>query len=131
MGAFLLLCGDYRLGVAGSFKIGANEVAIGLTMPKAAIEICRDRLVPAYFNRSMLTSEIYHPEDSVSAGFLDRVVEKESLPNDALSLADEYTKLDMSAYENTKARVTEFFLKRLRAAIEDDNTSFETFFNVE
>ncbi len=46
MAAFLLLSGDYRIGAAGPFKITANEVAIGLPMPMAAIEICRQRLTP-------------------------------------------------------------------------------------
>ena len=49
MGAFLLLSGDYRVGAAGPYKITANEVAIGLTMPRAAVEICRQRLTPAHF----------------------------------------------------------------------------------
>lgn len=35
MGVFLLLSGDYRIGVTGPFQITANEVAIGLTMPRA------------------------------------------------------------------------------------------------
>ncbi len=129
MGAFLLLCGDYRIGVHGAFKIGANEVAIGLTVPKAAIEICRDRLVPAHFNRSVLTSEIYQPEDAVSAGFLDRIVEKGSLLEEAQRLADAYTKLNMAAYVNAKARVREVFLKNLRSAIEEDTAYFRSFFN--
>ena len=33
MGSFLLLSGDYNIGASGPFKIMANEVAIGLTMP--------------------------------------------------------------------------------------------------
>jgi enoyl-CoA hydratase len=32
MGVFLLLCGDYRIGVQGQFRYVANEVAIGMTM---------------------------------------------------------------------------------------------------
>ena len=39
MGAFLVLSADYRIGVSGPFRITANEVAIGLVMPRAAIEI--------------------------------------------------------------------------------------------
>src|ERR1700692_4863216 len=39
MGVFLLLSGDYRVGVNGPFRLVANEVAIGLTMPQTAIEI--------------------------------------------------------------------------------------------
>ncbi|HYK66019.1 MAG TPA: crotonase/enoyl-CoA hydratase family protein, partial [Patescibacteria group bacterium] len=47
MGAFLLLSADYRLGADGPFRIGANEVAIGITMPHFGVEICRQRLAPA------------------------------------------------------------------------------------
>src|SRR5262249_6353872 len=41
MGAFLLLAPDSRVGPAGEYRIGANEVAIGITMPFFGIEICR------------------------------------------------------------------------------------------
>ena len=47
MGVFLLLSGDYRVGAGGPYKLAANEVAIGITMPLAAVEICRQRLAPA------------------------------------------------------------------------------------
>ena len=35
MGSFLLLSGDYRIGTKGNYKIIANEVQLGLTMPYA------------------------------------------------------------------------------------------------
>lgn len=51
MGLFLVLSGDYRIGVSGPYRLTANEVAIGFTMPRTAVEVCRQRLVPGYFNR--------------------------------------------------------------------------------
>ena len=63
MGVFLLLSGDYRIGVDGPFQIVANEVAIGLTMPWAAIEICRQRLTPSHFHRVVNLSEVYTPSE--------------------------------------------------------------------
>ena len=74
MGAFLLLSGDYRVGAAGPYKITANEVAIGFTMPRPAVEICRQRLAPAHFNRAVVNAEVYPPDAAAVAGFLDRVV---------------------------------------------------------
>jgi enoyl-CoA hydratase len=53
MGVFLLQSGDYRIGATGDYRIVANEVAIGLTMPHAAVEILRQRLTPACFNRAV------------------------------------------------------------------------------
>ena len=48
-GAFLLLSCDYRLGTEGAFKIGLNEVAIGMTMHQAGIEIAKARLSSVLF----------------------------------------------------------------------------------
>lgn len=84
-GVFLLLSGDYRVGAAGPYQFTANEVAIGLTMPRAAVEILRQRLTPAHFNRAALLAEPFSPDDAVQAGFLDRVVSAADLPDAARS----------------------------------------------
>jgi enoyl-CoA hydratase len=68
MGAFLLLSGDYRVGASGTFKITANEVVIGMILPRTAIEICRQRLTPAAFNRAALLAEVFDPQAAVGAG---------------------------------------------------------------
>src|SRR6266850_338596 len=66
--------GDYRIGAQGAHRIGANEVAIGIAMPYFGVEICRQRLAPAHFQRAVALAEMYAPDDAVAAGFLDRVV---------------------------------------------------------
>jgi enoyl-CoA hydratase len=104
MGSFLLLSADYRVGADGPFRIVANEVAIGLTMPHSALAILRWRLVPAYFDRAVLLSETFDPRSAVAAGFLDRVVD----PDEVLSVAGETAaaaaKLDARAHGATKQR---------------------------
>lgn len=62
MAAFLLNSVDYRIGAQGAYRITANEVALGLTMPYAAIEICRHRLTPAHFHRAVSLAEVYPPD---------------------------------------------------------------------
>ena len=61
MAAFLLNSVDYRIGAAGAYRITANEVTLGLTMPLAAVEICRQRLTPAHFHRAVSLAEVYSP----------------------------------------------------------------------
>src|SRR5437868_7098332 len=102
MGVFIVLSGDYRLAADGPFKIGANEVAIGLTMPHTAIELCRQRLAPAHFSRAVINAEIYAPEDAVAAGFVDRVVPAEQLAKEAQAMAVKLAKLNMPAHAATK-----------------------------
>lgn len=120
MGVFLVLSGDYRIGAEGAHKIVANEVAIGLTMPRSATEICRQRLAPAHFHRAVITAELYTPAGAVAAGFLDRVVPAADLQEEARSAAARLAKLNMPAHAATKLRAREHDLKALRAAIEAD-----------
>jgi enoyl-CoA hydratase len=121
MGVFLLLAGDYRIGTSGPFRIGANEVAIGITMPLFGVEMCRQRLAPAHFNRAVINAEIYGPEDAVTAGFLDRVVSPSDLKEAARSTALALAKLDLDVHTATKLRARAQALKAVRAAIEGDD----------
>lgn len=124
MGAFLTLAGDHRVGTRGAFKVGANEVAIGLTMPRFATELCKLRLAPTYLQRSVLNAEIYDPETAVAAGFLDRLVSAEELLPTAQQVASELAKLPAHAFAFTKQRLREDALARLRTAIEQDGADF-------
>ena len=47
-----------------------NEVAIGLAVPRFAIEIARTRLTPAYFSRVVITAEMFAPPGSRDRRFL-------------------------------------------------------------
>lgn len=123
MGVFLLLSGDYSVGAAGSFKIQANEVAIGLTMPLAAVEICRNRLAPAHFNRAVVLAEAYAPDTAVDAGFLDRVVDPSELHEVAHAAAARLAELDMDAHAATKLRARGPALAAIRAGIESDDAA--------
>lgn len=126
MGVFLLLSGDYRVGVAGaSHKITANEVAIGMTLPHSAIEICRQRLNPAHFNRAVILAEIFSPDAAVGAGFLDTVVPAADMPAAARAAAELLATLDPGAHTATKLRARHATLSALRAAIERDDAQFQ------
>lgn len=124
MGVFLLLSGDYRVGAEGPFKITANEVAIGLTMPRAAVEICRQRLNPAHFNRATVLAEPFDPAGALEAGFLDRVVAASELSTVVAGIADQLTQLDLEAHRATKQRARRATLQAVHEAIEADARGF-------
>lgn len=120
MGSFLLLSVDYRLGVEGPFRITANEVAIGLTMPHSAVEICRHRLTPAHFHRAVALAEVYPPEGAVTAGFLDRVVPAGELAAATADVVAALAALDRGAHSQTKRRARTPALDAVRRAIVTD-----------
>jgi enoyl-CoA hydratase len=120
MGLFLVCSGDYRVGPDGEFRLTANEVAIGLPLPRAAIEILRQRLTPAHLQRAANLAEVYAPSEAVAAGFLDIVVAPDAVVASAHEVAREYLALDLAAHTSTKRRLREGSLEALRAAIERD-----------
>lgn len=121
MGLFLVLSADERIGAAGAdHKVVANEVAIGMTLPRAAIEICRYRLHPAHFQRVMNLATLYTPDSAVEAGLLDRVVAPEELLPTARKTAAALAELNLAAHAATKLRVRAPALAALRAAIDED-----------
>jgi enoyl-CoA hydratase len=117
MGAFLMLSSDVRFAVAGPWRIGMNEVAIGLTVPKFAIELARHRLTPPGFAR-ITTASMFGPEEALRLGYLDRVVDAGQLDETAKEEAFRLRQLDMPSYAATKARVNERALVAIRAAVE-------------
>ena len=122
MGLFVALAGDLRIGAAGRYRMTANEVAMGMTLPRTAIEICRHRLVPGLFDRVVLLSEVFSPEQALVAGMLDRLVTPEELDRAVDELICSIAALDMAAHRNTKLRGRAGLLSALAEAIAaDDN----------
>jgi enoyl-CoA hydratase len=124
MGSFLLLSADFRVGAQGPFKIGANEVALGMTMPLAAVEICTLRLSPTYLTRAVVNAEIFTPDAAVAAGFLDVVVAPDAIRARASDAATALGLVNLRAHAATKLRTRRGALVALRAAIDQDVEAF-------
>jgi enoyl-CoA hydratase len=119
-GAFLLLSADYRIGVEGDYKIGLNEVMIGMTMHNAGIAIAKARLSEVYVNRSVNNAEIYSSKQAIEAGFLDLIVPENHLMSTAVKVAEMSAKLNKKAHAETKLKVRKQHLEVLEIAIELD-----------
>lgn len=73
-GALFLMSCDRRIGVDGPFKLGLNEVAIGMGLPHFAVELARYRMPASAFD-TVVVGDTFAPAAAVGAGLLDRVVE--------------------------------------------------------
>ena len=128
MGAFLLLSCDERIGVDGPFKLAANEVSIGMTMPHTAVALMRMRLTPPAFQRSAILAETFDPSGAVTAGYLDRLATSEEIVADARERASVLLTLDPRAHRDTKRRVRGPGLDEMRAAREIDRDELSALF---
>ena len=117
MGVFLMLSADYVIGSRGDFRISANEVAIGLTMPRVAAAMLEHRLDPAAFQRAVTLSEEFNPESALDAGFFDELVEPGDLAARAAALANKLQALDARAHTASKRRIRASLIRKIRLSL--------------
>lgn len=117
MGVFLMLSCDYAIGTRGDFKISANEVAIGLTMPRVAAAMLRHRLKPADFQTAVTLSRYFPVEAAREAGFFDELADPATLMERARTRAAEFAKLSMPAHTATKRRIRGALIRQVRRSV--------------
>ncbi len=117
MGSFLLLGGDHVIG-SPDHRVMANEVAIGLTMPRAALAITRHRLTPAAYQRAVGLAVPFVGEEAVAAGYLDELVASDRVRARAQEVARNFTALDARAHAATKLLARAEVLDAIRSGID-------------
>jgi enoyl-CoA hydratase len=119
-GAVLLLSSDVRIGADGAYRIGLNEVAIGLPVPVFALELARDRLTTTELGRATLRGHLYTPREAALAGFLDEVVPVAEVVARARQEATRLGALSRSAFEGTKRRLRGRAVAQALATLDED-----------
>ncbi len=117
MGAFLLACGDHRVA-APAYNIQANEVAIGMTIPYAALEVMKLRLTRSAYQQAAGLAKTFFGETAVAAGWLDEIVLPEAVLDRAYEAAHEFANLHQQAHVATKLRTRADALQGIRAGID-------------
>ncbi|CAB4531387.1 unannotated protein [freshwater metagenome] len=121
MGGILLCCADVRIGAQGPFKLGLNEVRIGMPVPAFAAEICRDRLSPRFFTRAIQLAHVHSPDEALQAGFLDEVVAPEEVVARATEVAaDLGATLHAGPFRMTRTTLRGALAQQLRENLAQD-----------
>jgi enoyl-CoA hydratase len=119
-GALLLLVSDARIGAEGAFKLGLNEVAIGIPLPVLVRRLAEDRLDPRRRIEATLLARVYDPTGAREAGYLDEVVAEEALSARALARARELARLPVRAFTESKASLRSASIELIQAALDED-----------
>lgn len=119
-GALLLLAADVRVAARGHYRIGLNETAIGLPLPRWASALARERLARRQYQRATLMAHLYSPDDAMDAGFVDRVVGAGELLATSIREAEELAALDPEAYATTVSTMRGDTIARVEALMQED-----------
>ncbi|NKB58821.1 MAG: crotonase/enoyl-CoA hydratase family protein [Alphaproteobacteria bacterium] len=116
-GALLLLTGDVRIGTRGDYKIGLNEVGIGLSLPEFGLSLARDRLDPRVITQAILGARLYDAEEAAEVGYLDQAADAGVVMEIAQQTARDMLELDAQAFASTKQRLRQPTVDRIRASL--------------
>ena len=122
MGTFLLLASDVRIGQRGPFRMGLNEVAIGISPPGFAIELARSRMHPSWLARTVALGEMFEPDDAAAAGLLDRVVPAGEVERTVADAVTALKALHMPSHARAKLSLRRPACQAIRAAIDAELT---------
>jgi len=119
------MAADVRIGAEGTFKIGLNEVAIGMPVPRFAVELARTSLSNAAFTAAVNHATVYDPEGAMRAGYLDRIVAEDAVTSTAMAhAADLAERLDPTAFAVTRTNCRGASLALIRDGLAADIASF-------
>jgi 3,2-trans-enoyl-CoA isomerase len=88
-GTVLAIHGDYRVMALGDFRLGLNEVQVGL-LPGGPIHGAFRRLVGGHATQLLSRGALIDPETALRVGLVDELCEASQVSSRALDIAREY-----------------------------------------
>ncbi len=123
-GTVLTLYCDHRVMARGAFRIGLNEVQVGL-YPGDTIFRAFERLVGASRAASLLPrGAMLDPDGALAAGLVDELTAPEQVVARALELAAQLVALPPRAYARTRALVRRDLVRLFEQPEEDVSAVF-------
>jgi enoyl-CoA hydratase/carnithine racemase len=101
-GAVLAIMSDYRVMARGAFKIGLNEVQVGLSVP-APIQAALRRLIGAYrAERLLVSGAMIDPDQALALGLVDELIEPDLVVARTLAWLGDLVKLPPHSMHATR-----------------------------
>src|SRR5215813_4771313 len=122
-GLVLVLACDYRLGREGDYRVGLNEVAIGASFPRVALEIVRLRLPHARASELLLGAALYPAAQAGRLGVVDELLPPDTFDATVMRRAQRLGAFPREAYAHTKAALVAEALAHVAAEAPDEEAA--------
>jgi|SRR5215469_8120112 len=106
-GAVIAIFCDHRIAAQGKFKIGLNEVQVGLPVPRVILAGLKRLVGRRQAERLAVRGLLVPPEEALAVGLIDQVVAPEEVVPKALEWCREVLKLPQAALYATRDTLRE------------------------
>lgn len=129
-GAVLALQCDYRIGIEGNFRIGLNEVQVGLPVPSTILLALEQVIGPRRARQLATRGSLLPMAEALAIGLVDELVVADSLLPVALTRAQELLALPPVAMNTTRLAGKAGLLEAYRSS-SDVATATDWWFSAE
>ena len=102
-GCVLALCAHWRVQAHGAFKLGLNEVAVGVRVPEPILAAARQAVGTRVAERMVTGAELFDPETALRLGIVDELAAPEEVVPRALAWLRAQLALPPATLRNTRA----------------------------
>lgn len=120
MGAFILLASDIRLGAHGDYRVGLNEVSIGIPVPDFALALVRSRVPENLRVKVAALGRMLTPLEALEAGFLDQLTNAAQIDAALAASIQDLRSVNQAAHASTKRRLRAETVRSIERAIAGD-----------
>lgn len=110
-GAVIALQCDYRVAARGDWKMGLNEVQVGLAIPAPILAVLRFVVGERAASRLATAGEMLNMEQALAIGLVDELAEPDAVVERALEYARKLTGLPRQAMNATRLQAKEHLLE--------------------
>ena len=119
-GCVLALQADVSIGARTDFRMGLNEVQLGIALPAMVLETLRAQVPPQSLLPVALEGGLFAPDEALALGLLHELVAPEHLEQRAAERALELATLPPRAFAAIKRAIRAPVVQRLRDVVTED-----------
>lgn len=118
-GAILALTADFRYMAEGKYRIGLNEVPVGIVVPQPIYDMYAQVIGTRNAYQFLLEGKLSLPEEALAVGLVDAVLPQEEVYTQALTKATMLAKMEPKTFSKTKLNMRAPLLAKFEAGNED------------
>lgn len=120
-GCIIAITADFRIMAEGNFKIGLNEVPVGIVVPMPVYKLYAQWVGARNAYQFLIQGKLLNPTEAASAGLVDALVPQEQVLPTAEGLIGQMLKLEPGTFAKTKLNLRGEILRSLK---DDFDSSF-------
>ncbi len=113
-GTVLAIMTDYRVMAEGNYKIGLNEVAVGLILPGAIGKVFQYILGPRNAEKYGLTGKLVSAKKALNVGLIDEIIPLDNVLEETKIRMKTWLKLPNYQQRLTKLKLRDSIIKEIK-----------------